>query len=303
MALAGVLSALRELILDGVDLPKSEAERLQEYGKRFPSLSDEERTDLARIAPNRIALYTSSVFAGEASIIKGNFLFTCALLERALVAAGESGLDLTEMMKRIHQFEVWKSIDSESLAKIFVKYISTQMPNILASEPWLPDAARFELAAMDVRKAPTGMFSAKDSIDVQEFSSLTVDRLLEVPLFVPANVRVVQCAYDIRSARQSFFDSKKEHLAEVISERDCIFVGGRPKDYGSSWMEIGPNLATELARQSKSNSPVYTGKISDLAEPFVSDLSNDTPEAEQFVKFLTALNEMIQAGIVVVDKV
>ena len=54
MALPAILSAVRQLILDGDAIPDSTDARRAQYAARFADLSATELDDLAQIAPDRI---------------------------------------------------------------------------------------------------------------------------------------------------------------------------------------------------------------------------------------------------------
>ena len=73
MSLSGVLSAVRQLVLDEIDLSANQDERRALYASRFTGLTELEVADLAKMEPARLALYTNSVFTAEGSILQRYF--------------------------------------------------------------------------------------------------------------------------------------------------------------------------------------------------------------------------------------
>ena len=90
MALAAILSAFRQLVLDGIELPPTQDERAALYSKKFQGLSPEEIEDLSKMDPARLKVYTSSVFMAEGGILSTAFPLTLAILRRSW--PGSAGL-------------------------------------------------------------------------------------------------------------------------------------------------------------------------------------------------------------------
>ena len=97
MALAGVLSAMREIILDAPELPEDQTARLKVFEKSFPQLTPSEREDLSKISPEKFGIYTTSIFVGEKNIIANNFPMTVKVLETYWPSESEGKFSLFKL--------------------------------------------------------------------------------------------------------------------------------------------------------------------------------------------------------------
>jgi len=298
MALSGILSALRQLVLDGIDLPTTPEARFADYIKRFPDLSREECEDLSKMPPERLAIYTSSVFVAEAGIIKTYFSLTTALLSRAWSKIHNKELDFESFMQELHRFAPWRSIDSESLGRNLLSFIDSQK-DLCKSEPWLLDIAQFEQLSMEVRKGIETRYTAKDCVPADVFSSLTVDQLVSLPLHIPGCVRVCELKYDVKASREEYLKNGKEIVPKSIKKVKSILVGGRPRDFGSVWVQIGLEQSKIILEMRN----IGEGSVGSIAEAFLTDNKIDNPDEKAFIDFLSVLTKLMNAGVVVIPSV
>lgn len=297
MALAGVLSAVRELILDDVAIPANQDERRTAYRERFSTLSADEIDDLAKMDPQRLGIYTTSVFSAESSILKNYFPCTMAIVEKHYEDAIGTPFDSFRFCRAIHATFPWRGIHSDGLGRCFLNYLSSCCAGLLVKEPALLEMAALEQASLEIRKAPNGSYRAQPGLMSEIIATMTVDALLETPIIVPQLVHRLDCHFQVRYAR-SYFLSHDRTLPDCIAEGACSLVGGRPADYGSAWEEVPSSLA-DLIISLQSESDPAQRSISALASRFVECVP-EAAESEVFNDFIKMLGTLVQAGVVVV---
>ena len=291
MALQAVLSAFRQLVLDGVELPETASERARRFHELFPDLSDEEAQDLAKMSPARLEIYTTSVFSAEASILKNAFPLTLATIESAWPAewGAFSGRALAQ---RIHKVAPWRGIHSMSLGESLIAFIARELAPRSQSQPWLHEAATLEQAMLEIRRAPNEPLAPQGEAELERFSALKVSELLEQEVYVPALVREVSLSWDLLKARRALLE---EGVLLPPERRVQLLLGARPKDYGVQFVALPPEPLTVL-RENRGK----RADLSLLAESFLAvGAEQETAEEEVFRAFYSSLRALLAAGALV----
>lgn len=283
MALAGVLSAVRQLVLDGIELPPDRSGRHELYARRFTDLSDEEIEDLAKIEPSRLSLYTRSIFSAEGRMLRSYFPFTLGLLTRC----SEEELSPAEVARRVHGVAPWRGLHSPSLGVCFGQYIARHRADLLAREPAIEDVYRFEQAALEIRKAPNEEIPPQEQGVLARYASSSVDDLLALEVFVPSLTLVLSLSFDVRGGRGEFL---KTGRIGAIAIHSHTIVGGRPTDYGAEWCEV-PKAFGDRVKHHRGS----TLTVALLAEAFLEEASY-TSDVESFQAFFRVLEECIGCG-------
>jgi len=297
VALPAMLSALRELILDGGAVPENIDERLVAFKRRFSTLSPEEVQDLAKIDFEGLQKYSHSIYAAESKILDHYFPVTCAYLKHHWRATRQSEFGETELAQLVHGAAPWRGIHSEVLGESFVQFLRTKIPDIIDLEPGLIELAQLELACMQIRKGRNESVSPQEELSLERVEKLPVEDFLAHTLYIPNLVRVLHCQYDVITAREQYVSEESDKLP-AVAQRSFTVIGGRPLYYGVTWIEIAPILADQLNR---GRGILGDGAISigDLAEIFVTT-AGAGEESVLFVQFMGLLSRLIQGGVVVI---
>lgn len=174
MALKDVLSALRLLILEPARF-NDFADRSAALRKALPELSAAEAEDLAKIAAERLAIYTTSIFTGEGELIKKFMPKTFEILRSSWTQVASEPFSCKSLALRISQNCPWRSFETTELLLNCLRFIESHQsfPNELAS------IARYEAALFRVKRAPDSLSS---HLTADECSTLTVEEFLSVRL-------------------------------------------------------------------------------------------------------------------------
>ena len=291
MALQAVLSAFRQLILDGIDLPATVQARESLFRSRFANLSDQEVEDLAKMEPSRLSVYTTSVFSAEGNILKNAFPLTLAALE-AEWPAEWGRFSARALAQRIHRTAPWRGIHSMTLGESLISFIQGDCGKIREAVPWLPEAANLELAMLEIRRAPNEPILPQPEAEIEKLSSLTVEELLAREAYIPALLRCVRLERDLLKARQAVLEGAR---LEPIALQRRSMVGARPHDYGVVFVEASHEVSAFLERNRGRSVP-----LQDLAEAFVSGLGEgaNSGEQETFRSFVSLLRALVSIGAV-----
>ena len=284
MALHAVLSAFRQLVLDGMDLPRSQAERATLYRNRFPQLSTEELEDLSKIEPDRIGVYTTSVFTAEGSILKSAFPLTLSLIEGWWPAASGS-FSPRALAQAVHAVAPWRGIHSMSLGECLARYVDACCSDLQEQKPWLRDAVRLEQATLEIRKAPTEPTQPQDATVLERCAEMKVEELLQLSAYIPTLLHHLNVSYDIMPARRAAVEGDPLRDCE---KRDRSLVGARPHDYGVLWVDVPEEIAQLLV--ASRGSTISLGCVAD-AFP-----SSDEGEEATFRAFYALIGELVSSG-------
>jgi len=175
MGLPDVLSAVRQLILDGIDLPACAGDRQKLYAIRFQGLSADELEDLAQMDPARLGLYTRSIFAAEGRMLTSYFPLTLHLLKRGWPHGIYSARELAH---RIHGVAPWRGIHSPSLGTCLGEFIQHGRAWTIEPMPYIEDVYRYEQASLEIRKAPNEDPRPHGVERLRDAASVSVEEML-----------------------------------------------------------------------------------------------------------------------------
>ena len=289
MALAAILSAFRQLVLDGIELPPTQDERAALYSKKFQGLSPEEIEDLSKMDPARLKVYTSSVFMAEGGILSTAFPLTLAILRRSW--PGSMGpFSPAEVAQRVHQVSPWRGIHSQSLGLSLRDFIEQQLAPLCKSEPELLEVVGFEQAALEIRKALNESVAPQSTEIFNQISNMKVQELLNCVAYVPTLLRCCLLHYDIQALRQHFL--KTGELSAIALRRHAL-IGARPFDYGVLWSEVPESVASLMMEHRGEISERLT--LEELAESYLQGASHQSEE-EAFNSFLLFVQELVKIG-------
>jgi hypothetical protein len=240
--LAETLSALRQLILDDIELPPEHAARRALYGSLFPKLDGETLDDLARMEPQRLGVYTRSIFSGERGLLTSHFPLTVAVLQRFAEETTGKKLDLYEFVRGLHSRFPWNGNSTDSFAKNFAadtaeRFFRGEVP-LEARE-----CSRFELARLRAARSEDSPLFQFPKPDPEAISRLTVDELLDTKAGVPSGVRFELFEIDAAALYDEFREAEKTLPAGPIERHDTAIVISRSRSFSL--------FATALSR------PVY----------------------------------------------
>ena len=125
---------MRVLILDGSALPIEPRQRRARLAEQFPRLSASEVDDLAEVPPDRLAVYTDLVFAGERAALRWAFPISFAVIAALTPTSPTCGGDDWELMRDLHRFRPWRSASSRELAQLFQAYLIEKRAGLI--ERW-----------------------------------------------------------------------------------------------------------------------------------------------------------------------
>jgi len=298
MSLALTLSALRELIMDVREYPQSEVERFAWLSSRHPALSIEERQDLARIPPERLRLYTESIFASERSLLRRKFPLSFALLKQLSTAEGVP-LDFYELARDLHSFRPWASSSVPELARNFADFIRSKYSRYIEQEPLLGDALTLELTCMVVVRSPNGAFSAHQSADLSGVSELKLETVLSAQCYIPEFAKLEQFGSDVISL---FEDHRREEtIAPPPTYRYKMVYGvcSRDRSYRLHWCSVAPAMFGALSKMPRGEFFI----LAELAQEFLGGTPNPHDEIAVAAQFLKGVLELHSKGALLVHSV
>jgi hypothetical protein len=293
MALANVLSAVRELILANGALPNSVAERTQELARRFPTLSDRERADLAAISPGRLEIYTNLVLDGEVTMLEWAFPMSMAALRRlAGCGEGEHRAFDRDLLRRMQQWRSWRSDSTRELAELFADYVKTARRDLLTAWAGLGDLIELERTALHV-------FYAEDApavaLDPQELLHLSVGELMDCSIVVPEYVTAKAFNHDVVDLAAHWQRDKSLPL-DWPGESSTLAVCGRSVEtLLPIWLHLTSPGHAALQAVGHRKAPIST-----MAEGFVAATppEDQADEASLFQRFYALLAQWRLAGVI-----
>lgn len=296
MALAAVLSAIRTIILDVPDIPAGEQDRRVSYRVLFPELSVEEVEDLAKIPPQKLFIYTRSIFNGESDLIAHHHPFTCALVERAWQKHRRGEFKLRNLVRAVHAKHPWKTKWTEGLIESFGRYLADSASEFGDLRNQITEAAAFERHIFYARRCADAAAKGGVTVDRKRLASLTVGEVLSLGWYIPATTTFQTFTYDVPAA-YAYFQSHQGRLPNLIAQRKAFLMFGRDGRHAARWREIPEQLFSYFSKESRGE-----GTLDAVAERFVQTLPPGLSEQESFVQFITFGVDLIEAGLVVVNK-
>lgn len=298
MALAQFLSAVRVIILDLNEIPSEFSERQTQYSKLFPTLTKEEIEDLAKISPDRFKTYTSSIFHGETGILDNHFKLTLKLLKNSWREIFSFKCSEYLLVKDLHKFRPWNSNKTYAFAKNFVDYLSYDVSAIKANFPQIIEAANLELLGLEVKRAPDFGLMPHDSIQAQDLSDFSIERLLELRCQLPTYLRIAKLSYDLLPAWDAVRNAD-EKFPDQIEWRDCFVVGARNRENLGQWLEIKKSIYDLFSNALQSKSEI---SLAQLAESFMTESNPNLSEAELFTQFMILMRDFLEYGVLIIDR-
>lgn len=294
MALSDVLTTVKELVLNPGQLMGDIGNREVYLKERFPTLSGDEVRDLAAIRPERLAIYSNSIFTAEASLLARYFPVTTFEIKRAISSVRqEKEVSLYEVAQLINTVAPWRGIHSASLGESLIAFIKNYpFPNVTEVEPVL-EIASLELAILRIRKALNSELEPLNVDAIKEISALTVGDLLHTEFAVPDLVQGVEATWDIATFRSEVLaDASAPKMYRL--EAPEYLVASRAHDYGVQWVSVAKPIYDKiLARRGHGGEPLEV-----LAQLFVETCQEQYhSESEQFGEFLALILSLLNVGV------
>lgn len=318
MALADVLSAIRVLVMDGESLPRDLEARKVFCERKFPALSAEELEDLARMDPERLAIYTRSIFIQESRMLERHFPATVEVLRELWKDVLFSTLDLRALVQDLHHKVPWRTPHTKDFGANFVEYIETHLGPLVHIKKDLSHLARVELARLEVRRE-LDEHDFKGAAEAQHLAQLSVESLLSSTVKIPHAVRILRipqpAAGEESVPSQCGFTTYATHAARAFESdalvmsrtRDLLVKTGWVTAGTGTWLEsfTRPGQATigEMAErfvENVSESPELAAKAGALLAEAegVPETANLTGEALLFKLFMEELLTLIRVGAI-----
>lgn len=287
MALAAMLSALRTLILDLRELPSEAEARRALYAHIFPELSAPEVDDLVKIDPQKLGIYSTSIFTGEGKLLEAKLPMTWEALRRCWETCFHERPTYQQMARRLHALHPWRSNRTEDLVEGALEFIGTNIP--------LSDWRRLEIVALAnlerdrfyaARRIPN---LPSICLPLEELTKLTVSELLAARCFIPSTTLLSEFDYAVLKARDAFRHNKE--FLPLIPMHTCV-VTSRATDNSVHCTEV-PAPVLALLQRVGANAYV---SVEDLAITFTATLGGDQNESQQFAQFFDFLLTLIEQG-------
>jgi len=296
MALAGVLSAMRELILDFDEIPATEGERIKAYRKLFPALEIEEVEDLAKIPGEKWGTYTSSIFNGEREVLRNRFNITLTVLEKNWQAVFGEVFNSYRVIRQLHKARPWKSSVTQALGENFCIFISEELSELVVQAPEIESVARLELLNLSIRRdLDDASGGPRDSIDREQFGRLTVAEVMDLGFTIPSCVKFEIFEFDAVEAYHYFY-RHEELLPDTVEEKTVFGAGARNSDNCPRWLEVTEGVFTFLDGLDRS----VPERLSSLAEAYLEDCADGITEEDVFVGMLEQVVNLVETGVIVV---
>lgn len=297
MALAALLSAMKEIILDIPDLPEGQDERQAYIKKSFPKLSEHEAEDLAKIQPSKFKIYTNSIFSSERDLLKRNFAMTIETLQKYWGNLSNKPFNMLQLVKDLHKISPWKSTHTVDLGRNFVEYIKNDLKKIKEYAPFIFELAEMELLLRLVRRSPDDGIMPKNSLALDELNAMTVEALLDLNYQIPTCVEFTDFNYDLIEARASFNENDKK-TPEFIAPKKIYCSLSRNRDALQRWTEYAENFYQILKTDIRGTPLPLAG----LAEKFLETADQRKSEEDLFKEFLETVYRCVETGVLVIQK-
>ncbi|HMQ14546.1 MAG TPA: hypothetical protein PKC49_01105 [Phycisphaerae bacterium] len=305
MALAGVLSAIRQLVLDGPPPGGDPAQRRADLAQRFPNLAPRELDDLAAIPPERIRVYTRLVFAGECSLLEWACPLSLAAMHALARQAGdgrsprELGL---ELVHRMHAHRPWRTPSVRELVANFQAFVREQRADLLTRWSGLTDLVDFERTETEVFYAPDAPLAPVSAAQLQQMAALSVGELLERRVTRPGYAALRCYGFDVAAFAAQHRGVRPLPPAPWPPSRPWSAACGRAAETGApTWVML--NGPAEWAALSACGDDARLS-LNDMAAAFLNALSEEADrgarpidEAQAFERFFALLARCFDAGV------
>lgn len=295
MALADVLSAVRELVLNTPPLTGERDVRRLALSKRFPKLDQQELDDLASIPPKRLEIYTNLIFAGEREMLRWAYPKSLKVIDRMLQDEGDermaSELEF-ELARELHRFKPWASQSVRELAANFQDFVNETHRDWLSTWPGLKDLVDFERIEVEVFYALD--FSGNPLV-IEKLSTLSVGDLMTVTVARPPYVALRAYDYDVLDVLRYYRENESLPDPLPSASPSVVVCGRNPDTLMPHWLA----LETAAHHTLDGLAPEQTYTINDLAQSFLESSTPNTFPDEQaaFASFFEHLAKWATAGI------
>lgn len=290
MALADVLSAMREMILDAPDEISRGVEREDALRKRFPKLSREEIIDIAKIDPKRFQTYTTSIFESEGGVLAQHFPITFEILKREWPAVYRKPLSRFQLAKSLHACSPWHSTVTTELGGLLVDYLGSEHVAICKRAPELIDTARYELLTLKVKRS-LDVCTVPGALTLSEISALPVDQFLALQIRISPALEILRSEFDLVTFARAFYKADRQ-LGDLRAQvQPSVFAASRDAECAARWTMLGENAAHYLELKND-------GMVADFAEEFIKDLPMDCEETAAFQELTKRVATLIGAGAI-----
>lgn len=293
MPLADVLSALREIIItEASKIPQAREQREEFFKSRFPNLEPIEIEDLVKIPPERFAIYTRTVFTGEANVLAKHLpLFFLLLKENWHRTSNKSFTKRTLIQNTQKEFP-WKSQNTYGLIKSVLSFLKKEHGILFDELPYLEDVLKLEKLTLRTKRAANNKKISKKEIKEEELKKLTVSSLLELDFRVSKNCQFLKTSYDIIAYRKDFYENEKTLPLESPSKEVLYLISHRDskhKIYWSKLRDFSFNFLESLEKEK-----LYS--LKKLARVFSENIKEE--EEKAFREFYNALSFLLRNEVI-----
>lgn len=290
-----MLSAMRELILDG-PLPAGDISlRRASLARRFPDLDRAEIDDLAAIPPERIHVYTRLIFNGERATLRWAFPMSLAAIRRMLGvaddAAAVNAADF-ELVRDVHRRRPWHSASHRALAANFQTYVLRHRPDLTTQWGGLVDLVDYERTDVDI-------FYANDvphvQCDVERLAAMTVGDLMDVLVIRPSYAALRKFNVDVPALAARWRREQTLPIPLPPPQPTLVAAGRDPQTLQPSWISLTPPAHAALQQVPAG----MTVRLNAAASAYLDTLPADTRRDEQraFQQFFEQLCRWFSAGV------
>ena len=208
MGLESFLSAFKQLILENETLPENTEDRKAYYKNKFPLLNDLEIEDLAKLPPNKLRIYTGTIFRGEVVVLEKRLPLTfSALRQQASKIINLKKFDPFSLLIEAQKKYPWRSNATKDLVQAFIRYVS----DILAPQTellWIADLAKLEGMIAEVKRSPQPHLTSQVNLRAQ--NELLVQDFLKIRLRIQNEVQVLSSNFDLNEIRDAVANNQTE---------------------------------------------------------------------------------------------
>lgn len=291
MPLADVLSALREVIItEASKLPSSVEEREEFFKSRFPNLSPLEIEDLVKIPPERFAIYTKTVFVGEANVLAKHLPLFFLLLKENWHLSSKKPFIKRALVQNAQKEFPWKSQNTYGLMKSVVSFLKKEHGTLFENLPYLEEVFMLEKLTLRTKRAANNKKQSRQKIKGEEISQLTVSALLELEFTVSKFCQFLNTSYDVISYRKDFHENEKKIPLEPPGKKSFHLISTRDSKHKIYWSQLTSSSWKFLKDLKKEE----FFSLKELATIFSENIKGD--EEKAFAEFYNTLSFLLKNG-------
>lgn len=299
MTYHAVLTSIRELILDGIELPVSESQRCALLLQRNPDLSLAEAEDLAKIDPKHLQIYSNSIFAQERSVLRDKYQLSFALIKVRWRQRHGSSFDFFELVKQQHKLAPWRDNKTESLIRNFHDFVLTHRADLVELIVELKDALRFELRqALISRSVLSDPISNQTSL--LALSEMSIADALALKVELAPNSSAQSWDYDIYQLKKRFRIEGDSALLEPAIHSPHAMIISRSPELAVVCNQVPKGFVSALSDIS-ANGKVNrkTSLMQELATCFLEQQTSLRAENELFTDFIQLIAKLVRDNAVI----